>query len=98
MYQGYLVTGTYRKTKWWIDVVNVMLGLFIIGIFALSFFIPFVRTWKYVMIFGAGALMNGITGLKKLLERVRGGGAALLGVSVMLGLLTLLCLSSLHGG
>lgn len=95
MYQGYLVTGAYRKTKWWIDIFNIILGLFIIGAFVLSLFIPFFEEWRYVLIFVAGAAMNGITGIKKLLEHMWGGGAALVAAAVFLGVLAVLCLPAL---
>lgn len=89
---GYSSTGAYRKAKWWIDIINIILGIAVILVFALSFWIEFLEENRFVIIFAIGAALNGLAGVKKLMDSSKTAGIVLLLVAVLLLAVMALCL------
>lgn len=92
MSYGYTSTGAYRKSKWWIDIASIALSFAIIAVFALSFFVEFLAEYRFVLIFGMGAAVNGLAGLRRLMDDMKTAGIALLVIAVALLIMMLLCI------
>lgn len=92
MSYGYSSTGLYRKSKWWIDIASIALSLAIIVTFALSFWVDFFHEYRFIMIFGMGAAVNGLAGLRRFMDGHKPAGIALLVIAAALLIMMLLCI------
>ncbi len=91
MNYSYSSTGSYRKTKWVLDMAAVISGLAILAVFALSFWLPVLKTYRYILVFGLGCAMNLLTGLKRLLNYEKKSAIVLFVVAALLLILTVFC-------
>lgn len=90
MYYSYSTTGAYRRVKAIIDIANIVIGILVALVFILSFFVPAIGQWRYIAVFGLGAVMNFITGAKKLMEQNRRGGIGLIVIAIFLLIMMML--------
>ena len=89
---GYSSTGSYRKTKWWIDIASIIISIAIIVTFILSFWVDFFHQYRFVLIFGMGAVVNGLAGIRRLLDSFKTAGIVLLVIGAALLVMMLLCI------
>lgn len=89
---GYSSTGSYRKTKWWIDIASIIISIAIIVTFILSFWVDFFHQYRFVLIFGMGAVVNGLAGIRRLLDSFKTAGIVLLVIGAALIVMMLLCI------
>ncbi|MGN0481090.1 MAG: hypothetical protein ACI4EV_05925 [Lachnospiraceae bacterium] len=92
MSYGYSSTGAYRKAKWWIDIASIVISLAIIVTFILSFWVDFFREYRFVLIFGMGAAVNGLAGMRRLMDSYKTAGIVLLVIGAALLVMMLLCI------
>lgn len=92
MSYGYSSTGSYRKSKWWIDIASIILSIAIIVVFVLSFWMDFFHEYRFIMVFGMGAVVNGLAGMRRLMDGYKPAGIALLVITAALVVMMLLCI------
>lgn len=91
MSYGYSSTGSYRRAKWWIDIASILISIAIVVVFALSFWVNFFYQYRFVMIFGMGAVVNFLAGMRRLMDSYKKAGIALMVIAAGLLVMMLLC-------
>lgn len=85
----YTTSGAYRKSKMMIDYANIVLTAVIMILFILILFLRSRSGILFPTVFLAGALLNGLWGIKNFMEKKKLAGSILLIAAVILLLLCL---------
>lgn len=80
----YYTTGSYRKSKMFIDYANIVLTAGICVVFILLLFFRSKLACLFPVIFYMGALMNGLTAAKNFMNKKKASGIVLTVVAVVL--------------
>lgn len=88
----YTTSGAYRKTKMVLDYVNIVLTVCICILFLLILMFRSRSGYLFSAIFFAGALLNGNTAAKRLMDRQKASGIFMLLVTAVLLVMAVLCL------
>lgn len=84
--------GSYRKSKMIIDVLNILLAIVIVVLFVALVFLNDHRSLLFPLIFAAGGIDNALAAAKSFMSYNRVGGFVLTAVTLLLFLLTFICL------
>lgn len=87
----YTTSGAYRKSKMFIDYANIVLTAVIIVLFILILFLRSQSGVLFPIVFLAGTLVNGLSGIKSFMEKKRLGGSVLL---IAAAVLLVMCLAT----
>lgn len=91
----YTTSGAYRKTKMIIDYANVALTVAICVMFILILFMRGNSGLLFPLIFLAGALVNGTTGIKRFMDKQKVSAVLAWVITVIFSAMSLLCFLAL---
>lgn len=80
----YYTTGSYRKSKMFIDYANIVLTVAICVVFVLLLFFRSKCVFLFPVVFYLGTLMNGLTAAKNFMNKKKAAGIVLTIVTVVL--------------
>lgn len=91
----YTTSGAYRKTKMLIDYANIFLTVAICVMFILILFMRSKSGILFPLIFLAGAIVNGTTGVKRFMDKQKVSAVLAWVVTVIFAAMSLLCFLAL---